>query len=114
MDKKWKNKWITALKSGEYQQGRGALRTLEDKFCCLGVLCDLYGKEKGVNWELRKNKIKYIFLDESGTLPTIVKQETCIKDGKMSIVITLNDGNNGDGEPPKSFNEIADWIEENL
>lgn len=39
-----KAKWITALRSGEYRQGRGSLRE-HDAYCCLGVLCDLHAKE---------------------------------------------------------------------
>jgi hypothetical protein len=35
-------KWTAALRSGEYKQGAGALRTHSDCYCCLGVLCDLY------------------------------------------------------------------------
>ena len=35
--------WITALRSGEYKQGRSSLN-VDDKFCCLGVLCDLAEK----------------------------------------------------------------------
>lgn len=34
--------WIIALRSGQYTQGRNALRRREDdRFCCLGVLCDV-------------------------------------------------------------------------
>lgn len=33
-------KWLAALRSGSYRQGRGKLRR-GDEFCCLGVLCDL-------------------------------------------------------------------------
>lgn len=36
--------WVKALRSGEYKQGYGYLhykRGGKDKFCCLGVLCDL-------------------------------------------------------------------------
>lgn len=40
-----KAKWLEALRSGRYQQGRSYLHTAspdgEDRFCCLGVLCDL-------------------------------------------------------------------------
>ena len=36
-------KWTEALRSGEYQQGRRALRD-GDAFCCLGVACDLYDR----------------------------------------------------------------------
>jgi hypothetical protein len=39
-----KQKWITALRSGEYMQTRGRLR-YGDSYCCLGVLTDLYDKE---------------------------------------------------------------------
>lgn len=40
-------KWIAALRSGEYRQGRGLLCSLFDgeKYCCLGVACELYRQE---------------------------------------------------------------------
>lgn len=41
MDKRIKEKWLHALRSGAYQQGMGMLRSHDDKFCCLGVLCDI-------------------------------------------------------------------------
>lgn len=49
MNKDVKALWLTALRSGEYKQGQGALRrefvdTNESLYCCLGVLCDLYAK----------------------------------------------------------------------
>lgn len=37
-------KWVAALRSGEYDQGRGYLNA-NSNFCCLGVLCDLAVKE---------------------------------------------------------------------
>lgn len=39
-------KWVEALRSGEYKQGDTYLKML-DKYCCLGVLCDVYEKETG-------------------------------------------------------------------
>jgi hypothetical protein len=45
-----KEKWLKALRSGDYQQGRGALRK-DEAFCCLGVLCDFYGRETGEEWQ---------------------------------------------------------------
>jgi hypothetical protein len=33
--------WTDALRSGKYKQGMGRLRTANNTFCCLGVLCDL-------------------------------------------------------------------------
>lgn len=37
----WKAKWVAALRSGRYSQGKGALKWQSGKVCCLGVLCDL-------------------------------------------------------------------------
>lgn len=46
MDAKLKRKWLKALRSGEYRQGRGQLVTGDGKnFCCLGVLADVMGCE---------------------------------------------------------------------
>lgn len=45
MDPTLKERWVTALRSGEYQQGQGVLRTTDDHFCCLGVLCDLIDRD---------------------------------------------------------------------
>jgi hypothetical protein len=39
-----KQRWVSALKSGEYQQTKNQLRNSEG-FCCLGVLCELYRQE---------------------------------------------------------------------
>lgn len=40
-------KLAKALRSGEYEQTRGALRTTKG-YCCLGVACELYRQETGV------------------------------------------------------------------
>ena len=46
MNEEIKKKWVGALRSGEYKQGRSILYNREDNtFCCLGVLCDLAVKE---------------------------------------------------------------------
>ena len=45
MDKKLKAKWVKALRSGEYKQGKGYLED-RGKFCCLGVLADAVGRER--------------------------------------------------------------------
>jgi len=34
--------WVDALRKGGYEQGKGFLRTEDDKYCCLGVACDIY------------------------------------------------------------------------
>jgi hypothetical protein len=52
MNPQVKEKWISALRSGDYQQGTGNLRSVSG-YCCLGVLCDLYAKEHNQKWEFR-------------------------------------------------------------
>lgn len=44
MNKEIKEKWVAALRSGEYKQSSNRLRDNKG-FCCLGVLCDIYIKE---------------------------------------------------------------------
>ena len=58
MKKRIKERWLKALRSGKYKQGRRRLRIEEDEgcsYCCLGVLTDLYikskaGKEVNAHW----------------------------------------------------------------
>lgn len=58
-------KWVKALRSGKYKQGIGALR-LADKFCCLGVACDVFDKTRWVGGN--------IYLSRVGQLPQAVSQ----------------------------------------
>ena len=51
MNTQVKEKWLNALRSGEYSQETGRLRT-NGGFCCLGVLCDLYAQETNQEWIL--------------------------------------------------------------
>jgi hypothetical protein len=46
-------KLAEALESGEYTQNRGALRK-DDRFCCLGVACDLAAHEGVGAWGVGK------------------------------------------------------------
>jgi len=47
MDKHVAERWVEALRSGKYEQGQGDLRPEPGRYCCLGVLCDLYREEQG-------------------------------------------------------------------
>lgn len=40
MKKSWAMKWVKALRSGKYKQGKHFLRR-GDEYCCLGVLCEI-------------------------------------------------------------------------
>jgi len=83
MDINVKQKWLTALNSGKYEQVKGRLKG-KVGFCCLGVLCDLYAEEHPEAYGWAKNGagslIGYInFCDINGdfndcVLPPDVKE----------------------------------------
>lgn len=111
-----KQKWITALRSGEYKQGKRRLKD-GDSYCCLGVLCDLYGKEFNVSFENTLERGEE-FLGKINFLPTVVGIWSGIAD--ISGVYEENiyhpnrrmlsiDNDNG-----KTFTEIADIIEKHF
>ena len=50
LKKKIKKKWLKAMRSGKYKQTTQSLHDSKG-YCCLGVLTDLYLKEKGKSWE---------------------------------------------------------------
>ncbi len=102
MNQEVKKKWVDALRSGKYDQCKGSLKG-EKGYCCLGVLTDLYLKEKNLDW------IEY---QNWGTLPSLVTHWAGLDYNNPSIGISyateLNDDFN------KTFDEIADLIEKNL
>ena len=113
MNPQIKQKWVSALRSGEYQQTQRRLHD-ENGFCCLGVLCDLYLKENNLEWEPSTHyKNAYMFQDMVAVLPLSVEKwagvgegNPLVNDGDSSLV-ELNDSGS-------TFNEIADVIEDHL
>lgn len=53
MKNKIMKRWVKALRSGKFKQGKNALKQLtkdgEAKHCCLGVLCELYNQDRKKN-----------------------------------------------------------------
>lgn len=102
-------KWVEALRSGEYKQGKGALRN-GDQFCCLGVACELAIKD-GVklNVELSENGITGYDLC-IGHLPTKVASWLNLNSsyGQYDEDKYLTNNNDSGG---MSFEQIADIIE---
>ena len=47
MNAKIKAEWVAKLRSGDFEQGKGRLRTDSCAYCCLGVLTHLYVEEFG-------------------------------------------------------------------
>jgi hypothetical protein len=131
MNSQVKEKWIAALRSGEYAQASERLRS-NDGFCCLGVLCDLYAQEPFTqgwkfNGEYEESPLPmdYWYFDgESEFLPQSVMEWAGLslpnplvkldfeEEDEMSWsyrdeISNLNDSG-------YSFTELADIIEEQL
>lgn len=58
MDSALKKNWVTALRSGDYEQGRSFLHC-GDQFCCLGVLLDQIDHDKWEEFETAEGKTIY-------------------------------------------------------
>jgi hypothetical protein len=111
-----KKRWIDALRSGRYIQGRHALCRVRTgkkhdgkissyEFCCLGVLAE----ELGLEWDEPEASPLWADLDFSiegnpGELPLALLPY----EGLQKELTLLND------EKRQSFRRIATWIEENL
>jgi hypothetical protein len=116
-----KKKWIKALLSRKYKQGQGALCN-GDRFCCLGVLCDLHAKETKTKWEtvtvLGCTGIKYFkYFDYTDFPPPKVYKWAGLPvnrrdqpDASCETIQTLVVANDGG----KKFKTIAKIIEKTL
>jgi hypothetical protein len=107
MDKALVEKWIAALRSDEYQQGQGFLRTAEDQYCCLGVAYEVAGGE----WhaEMRAGFMSNYYLTESGYFGWLPVEYAILFGLGSSLtqdqLIAFNDNAGA------SFAVIADYIE---
>jgi hypothetical protein len=106
MNPRVKAKWIAALRSGDYKQGRGQLRTTRNKFCCLGVLCNIHAQEHPEIAEKQRAPDRYMC--HVGTLPNCVFEWASITIDYETRLIDMNDTNG------ITFKQIAAWIEKNL
>lgn len=97
--------WVAALRSGEYEQGNGWLR-IGNKFCCLGVACDI--SDEGV-WLTDKPSINDFvyasnFEEQFTFLPASVTKRAGLPLELQERLVDMNDAG-------WTFNEIADAIE---
>lgn len=99
--------WIAALRSGEFKQGEGCLHSIDNTFCCLGVLCVVAGDER-----FDKSSLYYAYGERDNTHGA----------SKKAVEFAALGGALGQarrGEPlymlndryGKTFAEIADIIE---
>jgi hypothetical protein len=110
MTQELKNKWLEALRSGEYKQDKGILRSIKDNYCCLGVLCDISGLGTWIAEPL-SDAFKYMENDSSGSNSTAFLPAGVLEKIKMTNVQLELASMNDCGI---KFSEIADWIEKNV
>lgn len=114
MNKKIMQKWVKALRSGTYAQATDTLVTNDDRFCCLGVLCNLAAEDGQGEWVPRDNTWAFQakYTSDTSALPDDIKywadmgsNDGTLKDFHKSLA-EMNDAG-------KTFLEIADIIEDN-
>lgn len=117
MNAEVKEKWIEALTSGKYVQGKGRLKVPEDNtYCCLGVLCDLYIQTNVVPEDVVKvwNDEGILFYVKGYPPEEVLKWAGLAsrRDGdairEWTKLATMNDACNN------TFEEIADYIKDNF
>lgn len=112
LPKEFKDKWIAALRSGEYEQGAMALCYPDKKsYCCLGVAYNVF-----MGYDPYDTTSGYI---DGKTREQAIEQgfpEILTGTGSKNVIVNhlakMNDGVGLEGS--KSFSEIADYIEANL
>jgi hypothetical protein len=139
-----RRKWVAALRSGEYKQTKGllrtrSLRTHEDAYCCLGVACEVARLEGlDVTWEVSSDlgsdhieslgvvaptshpDSEYPTYIEGGVLPAFVAEWYGINDQHGGLTSVVYDGDFEAStlvdlnDGGRNFNKIADAIESSL
>ena len=117
LPREFTKEWLTALRSGKYEQTLGSLYNIKDQgYCCIGVAARIkyplhYLKNKNNKYAgtLQGNK-KSIYFDTKYKLSKIPQE---LKGGaeESQLVKQLVDLNDDEGY---SFEEIAEWIENNV
>lgn len=119
-----KRKWLEALRSRKFKRTTGKLGSVEDGFCCLGVLCHvnklpycpegalLGEREAGkVGLDTEAQHVLAAFNDGDANGSSWDKDNTWGGAGEYSLVPKPKGYRNKKGT---SFNAIADWVEKYL
>ena len=113
MDVAIKGRWVKALRSGEYKQCQGEMHNGVG-FCCMGVVCDvelddwwIASKVSGLGWSIGLEPDEKRLLDGISRLPSWFLNAIDLEWIEQCKLIAMNDQD-------YTFDEIADWIEENL
>lgn len=93
-------RFLTALRSGDYKQGTNHLRD-GDYFCALGVACDVASRN---HWELMPDG-SYRYLDHADTIPSSIQSAYGLSPEACDQIMDMNDGMGC------TFEQIASFIE---
>lgn len=105
MNPEVKKIWLEALKSGEYKKGVDRLRSEDNAFCCLGVLCNLHAI---AHPEFASEQVDKLMYDSnSATLGWNVERWSGVEDSAQWALACINDSSD-------SFEPVIQFIEENL
>lgn len=121
MDPELKERWLEALRSGDFAQGYSRLKYTpfggSSSYCCLGVLSELCGiPQETDNWD---GEARFVFPGSMGHSfiempPSEWLESKGISREQSKMLADMNDGSGTfDGEQ-QSFDLIADWIGDNL
>lgn len=128
MKKEIKEKWVKALRSGKYKQATCSLHVKGGGYCCLGVLTDLYLKDKGISdgwskdvdgksclvklskkgWYQLESYLPKKVYDWAG-IEGVNRPDPVVDGNSLSV---LNDGNSETKK--RTFKQIATLIEKHL
>ena len=109
MNQDIKTRWIAALRSGKYKQGRDGLKNDDGTFCCLGVLCEVMGIiPDGDQYEGEDAFLPKSIMEATGlTNDASLADDVAFRDSARYSLVELNDAG-------ADFNFIADVIEKQL
>ena len=124
MNKKIKARWIRALRSGKYVQGKSSLHRIGNtsRFCCLGVLCEIAVKDGIVKFDDDydddyKDMYRYYGtgIDRDSTLlPNKVMKWAGLKSNNGVFGDDANDTLSNENDRGASFSDIANLIQKYL
>jgi hypothetical protein len=115
MNPEIKARWVAALRSGEYEQGKGKLNQ-GGAMCCLGVLCDLHARETGGAWEHVTSGIAY-YSGSPNYLPEQVREWAGLPEPRLGAFVRIGRASEAlpvHNDAFRTFAEIADAIEAQL
>lgn len=111
-------KWIEALRSGKYKQGRSHLHKIDENgktsFCCLGVACDLFYEGIKLNSLCPQGRgIRVVYGDEVSYAPPEIVEILKLNDATGITRGEYAPGLAQRNDAGESFEYIASVLEEN-